>query len=99
MIFYIKYGCSISHERLIIEAEDKASAEHYAEQAAEEVFWSYDCNYLSEEEYEMYTEDECSEFEYQDMINDIDWFVEVYDENKEEHKETWDEQQGVPYKV
>lgn len=103
-LFYIKYGCSVSHEQLIIEAETAERAEEYAERVAQDVYYSYDCNYLSEEDYDLYeeegmTEDEINECEYMDMMNDIDWAVEPYDESNEGHVEAMKEQGGVPFEV
>ena len=103
-LFYIKYGCSISYERLIIEAETVERAEEYAEGAAQDCYYSYDCNYLSDEEYDYYekermNEDEISENEYMDMMNNIDWVVEHYDESNEDHVEAMKEQGGVPFEV
>ena len=104
MLFYIKYGCSINHESLIVNADDFDVADRYAEQAAQDSYYSYDCNYLSEEDYEYYkedglTEDEISEQEYMDMLNDIDWLVEPYDEKNEEHIDTLAEQEGIPHEI
>lgn len=104
MLFYIKYGCSISHESLIIDADDFDAADRYAEQAAQDCYYSYDCNYPSDEDYAYYeeegmTEDEISEGEYMDMMNDIDWDVEPYDESIEDHVEAMKEQGGVPFEV
>ena len=99
MLFYIKYGCSISHESLIIEAENFDKADEYAERAAQDVYYSYDCNYPSDEEYDNYSEEEISEFEYLDMLSDIEWVVEPYDEKIEEHKDALDEQNGIPFEV
>lgn len=99
MLFYIKYGCSVSHESLIVEADSFERAEDYAEASAQDVYYSYDCNYPSEEDYDDYSEEEISELEYQDMISDIDWVVEPYDEKNEEHKDAMHEQGGVPFEV
>ena len=99
MLFYIKYGCSISHESLIVEAEDYDKADEYAERAAQDVYYSYDCNYPSDEDYNDYSEEEISKLEYQDMLSDIDWLVEPYDEKIEEHRDTWDEQNKIPFEV
>ena len=99
MLFYIKYGCSISHESLIVEAKDYDKADEYAERAAQDVYYSYDCNYPSDEDYDDYSEEEISELEYQDMLSDIDWLVEPYDEKIEEHRDTWDEQNKIPFEV
>ena len=80
MLFYIKYGCSQSHERLVVEAKDARRADEWAEQSAQDCYYSYDCNYLSDEDYELYeedglTEEEIGEQEYMDMLNDIEWTV------------------------
>ena len=104
MLFYIKYGCSVSHESLIIKADDYEAADHYAERAAQDCYYSYDCNYLSDEDYDLYeedglTEEEISEQEYMDMLNNIDWTVEPYDEKNEEHTDTMAEQGDIPYEV
>lgn len=91
-LFYIKYGCSVTHEQLIIETETAERAEDYAEGAARDCYYSYDCNYPSDEEYVYYeeegmTEEEIDESEYMDMMSDIDWVVEPYDESNEDHVE------------
>lgn len=99
MLFYIEYGCSISQEHLIIETENHECAEQYAEAAAVDVYWSYDCNYLHEEDYDSCTEEEINEFEYEKMIFDIFWLVELYDETNEVHKEAFEEQGRIPYEV
>ena len=81
-LFYIKYGCSVTHEQLIIEAETAERAEDY--DLFEEVGL---------------TEEEVSDMEYQDMLNDIDWVVEPYDEKNEDHIEALKEQDGLPFEV
>ena len=103
-LFYIKYGCSVNHEQLIVEAETFERAEEYAESAAQDCYYSYDCNYPSNEDYTYYeeegmTEDEISENEYMDMMSDIDWIVESYDEFNEYHIEAMEEQCGVPFEI
>ena len=40
-----------------------------------------------------------SEGEYMDMMSDIDWVVESYDESNEDHAEAMKEQGGVPFEV
>ena len=104
MKFYVKYGCSECHETLIVEAESFERADEFAEGAAQDVYYSYDYNYPSEEDYDLYeeeglTEDEISDMEYQDMLNDIDWVVEPYDEKNEDHIEALKEQDGLPFEV
>lgn len=103
-LFYIKYGCSVSHEQLIIEAETFKRADEYAEGAAQDCYYSYDCNYPSDEDCAYYeeegmTEDEISENEYMDMMNDIDWTVEPYNETNEDHIEAMREQNNKPFEV
>ena len=103
-LFYIKYGCSVSHEQLIIEAETFERADEYAEGAAQDCYYSYDCNYPSDEDCAYYeeegmSEDEISENEYMDMMNDIDWTVEPYDETNEDHIEAMREQNNKPFEV
>ena len=104
MLFYIEYGCSVSHERLIVEADNFDKADEYAERAAQDVYYSYDCNYLSDEDYGCFedggmTEEEISEQEYSDMLNDIYWVVEPYDLKNEDHLEAMKEQDEIPYEV
>ena len=45
------------------------------------------------------TEEEIDESEYMDMMSDIDWIVESYDESNEDHVEAMKEQGGVPFEV
>lgn len=104
MLFYIKYGCSVSHECLIVKADSFDRADEYAEQAAQEIYYSYDCNYPSDEDYDYYaeegmTEEEISEQEYMDMMNDIDWVVEPFDEKNEEHIDALRDIGGVPHEI
>ena len=99
MLFYIEYGCSVSHERLIVDAESYDRADQYAEASAQDVYWSYDCNYLSDEDCGNYTEEEINELEYQDMLYDLHWLVEPYDEKNEDHKEVLHEQQEIPFEI
>lgn len=104
MKFYVRYGCSECHETLIVEADSFERADEFAEGAAQDVYYSYDCNYPSDEEYIYYeeegmTEEEIDESEYMDMMSDIDWVVESYDESNEDHVEAMKEQGGVPFEV
>lgn len=99
MLFYIEYGCSISQEHLIVETKNYERADQYAEAAAIDVYWSYDCNYLHEEDYDSCIEEEINEAEYEEMISDIFWLVELYDETNEVHKEAFEEQGRIPYEV
>ena len=99
MLYYIEYGCSISHERLVVDADSYERVDQYAEASAQDVYWSYDCNYMCDEDYEDCTEDEVNELEYQDMLHDIHWLVEPYDEKNENHKDAMHEQNGIPFEI
>jgi hypothetical protein len=98
MLFYIKYGCSNCYETLVVEADNFERADLYAEQAAQECYWSYDCNYPSDEDYEGYSEEEMSEIMEQEMQNDIDWTVEPFDEKNEDHMDALRDC-GAPYEI
>ena len=74
-------------------------ANEWAEARAQDVYYSYDCNYPSDEDYDEYTEEEISEMEYQDMLNDIDWTVEPFDKDNEEHMDAWNEQGAKPFEI
>ena len=104
MLFYIEYGCSVGREQLIIKADNFEKADEYAGRAAQDVYYSYDCNYPSDNDYELYgnddlTEEEISEQEYMDMMNDIFWTVEPFDDENEEHLDALKDQGGVYYEV
>ena len=97
MLFYIKYGCSFAYETLIVQAEGFEQANLYAEQMAQDFYFSYEDNYLSDEDWENFCEDDVEEFEL-NMLNDIIWFVEIFDENNREHLETLHECKK-PYEI
>lgn len=99
MLFYVKYGCSICHENLVVKADSFESADLWAEHSAQEVYWSYDYNYPSDEDYEGYTEEELEEIMQDDMTNDIDWTVEPFNESNEEHMEALRDCGGVPFEI
>jgi hypothetical protein len=99
MLFYIKYGCSVSHECLIVKADSFDRADEYAEQAAQEVYYSYDCNYIDPDDYPDATEDEFAEIECEEMEMDIHYSAELFDESNEDHVETLKEQNNKPFEV
>ena len=99
MLFYVKYCCSICHENLVVKADSFERADEWAEQSAQEVYWSYDCNYPSDEDCENYTEEELGEIMQDDMTNDIDWTIEPFDENNEEHMEALHDCGGIPFEI
>jgi hypothetical protein len=98
-LYLIEYGCSICTEHLIVLAESKERANEFAYQEAQSVYWSYDCNYPSEEDCEGMSEEEIAELAEQDMEQDIQYFVELYDPNDEEHQAYMRDQGNKPYEI
>lgn len=98
-LFYIEYGCSICTEHLIVEAKSLGAAHEYAYQEAQDVYYSYDCNYPDAEDCEEMDEDEIAEMMQQDMEQDIQYFAEVYDPNNEDHVMTMHEQGNKPHEI
>lgn len=98
-LYYIEYGCSICTEHLIVEAKNMSAAYEYAYQEAQNVYYSYDCNYPDEEDCEGMDEDEIAEMMHQDMEQDIQYFVEIYDAENEDHAMTMREQDNKPHEI
>lgn len=98
-LFYIEYGCSICTEHLIVEAKDMGTAEDFAYQEAQNVYYSYDSNYPSEEDCEGMNEEEIAEMMQQDMEQDIQYLAEIYDVENEDHAMTMREQNNRPYEI
>ena len=98
-LFYIEYGCSICTEHLIVEAKDMGAAHEFAYLEAQNIYYSYDCNYPDAEDCEGMDDDEIAEMMQQDMEYDIQYFVESYDSENEDHEMTLREQHGDPYKI
>ena len=98
-LFYIEYGCSICTEHLIVEAKDHGAAYEYAYQEAQNVYYSYDCNYPDEEDCEGMDEDDIAEMMQQDMEQDIQYFAEVYDPDNEDHAATMRDQHNQPHEI
>jgi hypothetical protein len=84
MLFYIKYGCPLAYETLIVNAENIDQANLYAEQLAQDFYFSREDDYLDSENWENLCEENIEDFEL-NMLNDIDWLVEFFDENNNEH--------------
>ena len=90
-LFYIEYGCSISTERAIIHSESLSRAEDYAYQSAQELYYSYDCNYPDADDFDEMDEAAYEDFEeqmIQEMELDIFYLAEEYDEKNEMHRMT-----------
>lgn len=98
-LYYIEYGCSQCTERLIVSAKDESNANEYAYQSAQDLYFSYDCNFIDPEDYPEATEEELVEIEEQEMEMDIHYFVEDFDDSNEEHVDTLREQNGKPFEV
>jgi hypothetical protein len=98
-LFYIEYGCSICTEHLIVEAKSEDAANEYAYLSAQEVYYSYDCNYPDTEDCDGMDEDDIAEMMQQDMEQDIQYFAEIYDAENEDHAMTMHEQNDIPHPI
>ena len=98
-LYYIEYGCSICTEHLIVEAKDMGTANEYAYLEAQNVYYSYDCNYPDAEDCEGMDEDDIAELAHQDMEQDIQYFAEIYDAENEDHAMTMREQDNKPHQI
>ena len=98
-LFYIEYGCSICTEHLIVEAKDEDAANEYAYLSAQEVYYSYDCNYPDVEDCEGMDEDDIAEMMQQDMEQDIQYFAKPYNPENEDHAMTMREQSNKPHEI
>jgi hypothetical protein len=98
-LFYIEYSCSICTERLIVEAKDEDAADEYAHLSAQELYWSYDCNYPDVEDCDEMDEDDIAELMQQDMLQDIQYFAVPYNPENEDHAMTMREQNNKPHEI
>ena len=98
-LFYIEYGCSICTEHLVIEAKDIGAADEFAYLEAQNLYYSYDCNYPESEECEEMDDEEIAEMMQQDMEYDIQYFAELYNPENEDHTMTLRDQCGIPHKI
>jgi hypothetical protein len=98
-LFYIEYGCSICTEHLIVEAKNEDAANEYAYLSAQEVYYSYDYNYPDAEDCDGMDEEEIAELMQQDMEQDLQYFVEPYDLENEDHTMTMREQNNIPHPI
>ena len=98
-LYYIEYGCSICTEHLIVEAKSEDAANEYAYLEAQNVYYSYDCNYPDVEDCEGMDEEEIAEMMQQDMEQDLCYFAEIYDAENEDHAMTMREQDNKPFEV
>jgi hypothetical protein len=98
-LFYIEYGCSCEKCALIIKADHEGKVINYARQAAEDSYYSYDCNYIDPEDYPNATEEELAEIQREEMEYDIFDLVVAYDPTNPEHINTLKEQDDKPFEV
>lgn len=98
-LYYIEYGCSICTEHLIALAKDKQSAIDFAYQEAQNLYYSYDCNYPDTEDCEGMTEDEIAEMLQDEMEQDIQYYATEYNSEDEDHIMTMREQDDKPHEI
>jgi hypothetical protein len=102
-LYLIEYGCSICSEHLVVLADSLEDANEYAYLEAQNIYYSYDCNYPDVEDYEDYeddmSEDDIAELMQQDMEQDIHYYAVEYDPENEDHQMTFDEQNNKPFEV
>ena len=98
-LYYIEYSCSICTEHLIVLAKSLEAAMEYAYMEAQNLYYSYDCNYPDEEDCEGMTEDEIAEMAHEDMEQDLQYFAIEYDENDEDHAMTMRDQKNEPHEI
>ena len=99
-LFYIEYGCSICTEHLIVEAKDIDAANEYAYLEAQNIYYSYDCNYPDVEDYEdNMSEEDMAELMQQDMEQDIHYYAVEYNPEDEEHLMVMREQDNKPHEI
>lgn len=98
-LYYIEYGCSCEKASLVVSAAHEGIAIGYAEQAAVDSYYSYDCNYIDPDDYPNASEEELAEIEYEEMACDIFYSVIVFDPNNELHTDALKKQDGIPYQI
>ena len=98
-LFYIEYGCSLEHAALVAEATHEGVVIDYAQQAAEDSFYSYSCNYVEPDDYPNATEEELAEIQEEEMQYDIFHSVVAFNPKDETHKEALKEQDNKPYVI
>lgn len=99
-LYLIEYGCSISSEHLVVLAHTIDDANEFAYQEAQNIYYSYDCNYPNAEDYEDdMSEDDMAELMQQDMEQDIHYYAVEYDPEDEEHVMVMHDQGDVPHEI
>lgn len=98
-LYLIEYGCSICTEHLVVLAESEERANEFAYQEAQNVYWSYDCNYPAEEDCDGMDEDDIAEMMQEDMEQDINYLVVIYNPEDEEHLMVMHDQNDKPHEI
>ena len=97
--YYIEYGCSICTEHLVVLAKDEQTALDYAYQEAQNLYYSYDCNYPDMEDYEGMDEEDVAEMLQDEMEQDIQYYAEDFNPENEDHMMTLSEQGNIFYEI
>lgn len=98
-LYFIEYGCSCEKCALIVEADHEGVAINYAQQAAVDSFYSYDCNYIDPNEYPNASEEELEEIEQEMVEFEAFHSVVAFDLKNEDHKSALKEQNDKPYEI
>ena len=98
-LYLIEYGCSICSEHLIVLAGSLEDANEYAYLEAQNVYYSYDCNYPDAEDCEGMDEDDIAEMMQEDMEQDIHYLAVIYNPDDEEHVMVMHDQNDKPHEI
>ena len=98
-LYLIEYGCSICSEHLVVLANSLEDANEYAYLEAQNVYYSYDCNYPDAEDCEGMDEDDIAEMMQEDMEQDIHYLVVIYNPEDEEHVMVMHDQNDKPHEI
>jgi hypothetical protein len=98
-LYLIEYGCSICSEHLVVLADSQDEAVEYAYLEAQNVYYSYDCNYPDMDECEGMDDDDIAELVQQDMEQDIHYHAVIYNPEDEEHVMVMRDQNNKPYEI
>ena len=98
-LYLIEYGCSICSEHLVVLANSLEDANEYAYLEAQNVYYSYDCNYPDAEDCEGMDEDDIAEMMQEDMEQDIHYLAVVYNPEDEEHVMVMHDQNDKPHEI
>lgn len=98
-LYLIEYGCSICSEHLVVLADSQDEAVEYAYLEAQNVYYSYDCNYPDMDECEGMDDDDIAELMQQDMEQDIHYHAVIYNPEDEEHVMVMRDQNNKPYEI